>query len=68
MKKDFVVAPLILKGEENLDDPTLEQLINHGYEQDPLPNRILQLLADKANYSKDLTIVDCVNVDSKLHY
>ena len=68
VKKDLVVAPLVIEGEENLDDLTLEQLIDRGYEQDPLPNRVLQLLADGANYSKDLTIADCVNVDGRLHY
>lgn len=68
IKKNLVATPLIIKGEENLDDLILEQLIDRGYEQDPLPNRVLQLLADGANYSKDLTIVDCTNVNSRLHY
>ena len=68
MKKDLVTAPLVIEGEENLDDLTLEQLIDHGYKQDSLPNRVLQLLADKANYFKDLTIADYINVDGRLHY
>ncbi len=68
MKKDLVAAPLVIEGEENLDDLTLEQLIDRGYEQDPLPNRVLQLLANGANYSKDLIIADCGNVDGRLHY
>ena len=68
MKKDLVAAPLIMKGKENLDDLTLEQLIDHGYKQDLLPNRVLWLLANRDNYSKDLIIVDSVNVDGKLHY
>ena len=68
VRKDLVAAPLVIEGEENLDDLTLEQLIDRGYEQDPLPNRVLQLLADGANYSKDLTIADCANVDGRLHY
>ena len=38
MKKDLVTAPLVIKREENLNDLTLEQLIDHGYEQDRLPN------------------------------
>ena len=41
MKKDLIVALLVIKGEENLDDLTLEQLIDRGYEQDSLPNRVL---------------------------
>ena len=68
VKKDLVTAPLVIKGEENLDDLTLEQLINRNYEQDLLPNRVLQLLANGANYSKDLIIADCANVDGRLHY
>ena len=32
MKKNLVAAPLVIKREENLDDLTLEQLIDHGYE------------------------------------
>ena len=68
MKKDLVAAPLVIEKEENLDDLTLEQLIDRGYKQDPLPNRVLQLLANGANYSKDLTIADCTNVNGRLHY
>ena len=32
IKKDLVGAPLVIKGEENLDDLTLEQLIDSDYE------------------------------------
>ena len=38
MKKDPVAAPLVIEEEENLDDLTLEQLIDRGYEQNLLPN------------------------------
>ena len=68
MKTDFVAAPLVIKKEENLDNLTLEQLIDYGYEQDFLPNQVLQLLRNRANYSKDLIIVDCVNINSRLYY
>ena len=68
VKKDLVAAPLVIEGEENLDDLILEQLINRSYEQDLLPNRVLQLLANGANYFKNLTIADCANVDGRLHY
>ena len=33
-----------------------------------MPNQVLHLLADGANYSKDHTIPDCANVDGRLHY
>ena len=68
MKKDLVATPLVIEEEENLDDFTLEQLIDRGYKQDSLTNRVFQLLADRANYSKDLTIADRANVDGRLHY
>ena len=68
VKKDLVATPLVIEGEENLDVLTLEQLIDRGYEQDTLPNQVLQLLTNGANYSKDLIIVDCVNIDDRLHY
>ena len=68
VKKDLFAAPLVIEREENLDDLTLEQLIDRGYEQDPLPNQVLQLLANGTNYSKDFTIENCINVDGRLHY
>lgn len=68
MKKDHVVVLLVMKGEKNLNDLTLKRLIDRGYEQDSLPNRVLHLLTDEANYSKNSTIADCVNVDGRLHY
>ena len=36
MKKDLVAASLVIEGEENLNDLTLEQLIDCGYEQNLL--------------------------------
>ena len=68
VKKDLVAALLVIEGKENLDDLILKQLIDRGYEQKLLPNRVLQLLADGANYSKNLTIANCTNVDTRLHY
>ena len=41
VKKNLIAAPLVIKGEENLDNLTLEHLIDCGYKQDPLPNRVL---------------------------
>ena len=38
MKKNLFAALLVIEGEKNLDDLTLEQLIDRGYEQDSLPN------------------------------
>ena len=37
MKKDLVATPLVIKGDENLDNLTLEQLI------DPVMNKIFYL-------------------------
>ena len=66
--KDLVATLFVIEKEENLDNLTLEQLIDHDYEQDFLPNWVLQLLANGANYSKDLTIADCINIDNRLYY
>ena len=68
MKKDFVATPLVIEGEGNRDNLTLKQFIDRDYEEDLLPNRVLQLLVNGANYSKNLMIVDCINIDGKLHY
>ena len=68
VKKDLVAAPLVIKGEENLDNLTIEQLSDRGYKQDPLPNQVLQLLANGVKYSKDFTIADCTNIDGRLNY
>ena len=32
------------------------------------PNQVIQLLANRANYSKNFIIADCINIDDKLHY
>ena len=50
------------------DAMTLDQLLDRGYEEDPIPHRVLELLARGANYSRDLTIADCSSVDGRLHY
>ena len=47
---------------------SLDQLLDCGYEEDPIPNRVLELLSQGANYSRDLTIADCSNVNGRLHY
>ena len=49
-------------------EATLDQLLDQGYKEDPIPNRVLDLLACGANYSKDLTIADCSIVNGRLHY
>lgn len=68
MKNNLIAAPLVIEGEDYLDDLTLKQLIDHGYEQNLLPNRVLQLLADEANYSKNFTMADSANIDGRWHY
>ena len=47
---------------------SLDQLLDCAYEEDPIPNRVLDLLACGANYLRDLTIADCSVVNRKLHY
>lgn len=50
------------------DDMTQEQLLDGGYEKDAIPNRVLELLANGSNCSKDLSIADCTVVNGRLHY
>ena len=47
---------------------SLDQLLDRGYQKDHIPDRVLELLAQSANYLKDLTIADCSNVNGRLHY
>lgn len=68
INKNLVAALLVIKGEENPDDPTLEQLINRGYKQDFLPQRVLHLLNNRANHFKNFTIANCINIDARLYY
>lgn len=51
----------------NKEKVTLKELIDHSYQENFLPRRLLQLLDDKANYSISLIIVDCAIVNGKLH-
>lgn len=68
MKKDLVATLLVIEREKNLDNLIQKQLINRNYKQNLLPNQVLQLLANRANYSMNFTIADCINIDDKLHY
>lgn len=65
VQKDLVAAPLYM---EKMENPSLEELINCRYQEDLLPNRVLQFLANGANYSKDLTIANCAVINGRLHY
>ena len=53
---------------EDEEAMSLDQLLDRAYEKYPIPNRVLDLLARGANYSKDLTIADCSVVNRRLHY
>lgn len=65
LQKDLVAAPLLIEETENL---LLEELIDRSYQEDPLPIRMLQLLANGTNYSKDLMIADCTVINGRLYY
>lgn len=68
VQKDLVMTFLHMKEIENKENPSLEKLINCGYQEDPLPNCVLQLLANRYNYAKDFTIADCAIVNGRLRY
>lgn len=65
LHKDFIAAPLHM---DEIKNPLLEEFIDRGYQEDPLPNRLLQLLVDGANYFKYLTIADCTVINGRLYY
>lgn len=69
VKKGFVAAPLHMKKTEiveNKENLSLEEIIDYGYQENPLANRILQRLANGANYFQDFIIAHCVVIKSKL--
>lgn len=68
MKKNLFAASLVIKKEDNLEDLTLKQFIDYSYKQKFLPNQVLQLLSNRANYSKNLSKADYVNIDGRLYY
>lgn len=43
-------------------------MIACSYEQNPLLNRVLQLLVNRTNYFKDFISTDYINIYDKLHY
>lgn len=60
-KKNLLAAPFYIKETENVknkENPILKKLINGNYLEDFLANCILQLLVNRANYFKNLTIAD----------
>ena len=63
--KYFFKLPMISEEKETM---SLDQLFDCGYEKDLIPNKVLKLLAQCANYSKNLTIADCSVVNERLHY
>lgn len=68
MQKELVATSSIIEKLENKNDLTLEEFIDSGHQKNLLPNHVLQLLANGVDYSKNLTITDCVNVNGKLYY
>ena len=60
-KPTVVTKPTVAPTDTILEEEeaTLYQLLDCAYEEDPIPNRVLDLLARGANYLKDLTIADC---------
>lgn len=50
------------------DKLMLKSLLDQGYILDSTPKRVLRHLVKGGNYSKDLTIANYANVNTKLHY
>ena len=69
-KPTSVIEPIVAPTDTILEKEamSLDQLLDWGYEKDSILNRVLELLARGANYSKDLTIADCSVVNRRLYY
>lgn len=70
IKKNLIIVFLHIKKTKNIEKKnlTLKNLINCGYQEDSLPNCVLQLLIKRANYYKNLTIANCAIINNKLYY
>ena len=47
---------------------SLQDLFTKGYRQDPIPTKILGLLATGAKHSKLITLAECSKIEGYLHY
>ena len=50
------------------DEKSLEELITIGYENDPLPNKVLVLLRNGIRHSRDITLAECEDRNGRLYY
>ena len=46
----------------------LEDLLNQGYEADPVPNSVLEALENGDPRHPDLTLAECTKIGTRLHY
>jgi hypothetical protein len=45
---------------------SLDEMFKQAYTQDPFPNKILELLASGANYSREISLAECENLNERL--
>ena len=50
------------------EDPELSQLFTKGYNEDPIPDKILQELRAKKQRSKLISLAECSEIDNQLFY
>ena len=53
---------------QNQERPSLKTLFDLGYEADPFPSQIIQMLADNIQSSKEISLADCKVTNGQLRY
>jgi hypothetical protein len=48
--------------------PVLAQLFTNGYNEDPFPNKILNLIRDSAKHCREISLAECDEHNNLLHY
>jgi hypothetical protein len=61
---------LQLLADNELDEqvPELEQLLRNGYESDPFPAEVMEMLDNGVRQDKRITLAECERIEGRLHY
>jgi hypothetical protein len=48
--------------------PTFEAALTQAYFEDPFPNQVLEMLRNETRYCRDISLAECSEIESRLHY
>ena len=65
---DIVIEPSNLAPASDSEVKSIDELIDLGYEHDPMPNKVLTLLRNGTRHSKDITLAECEDRNGRLYY